>query len=202
MSRTLIPVLEAYGIVPTIFVCTAIGGTARRFWWDVEGLDGRERDRLMQVPDHERLATLHTRYGWTPETEYAGPPVTLTIEQIQHLAGRVDFQAHTRTHPIIPMCPTEKAISEIEGSRLDLEQLGIGPCLDFAYPNGSYGKRELDLVAQAGYRSARTTRTGWNDPFTDPFQLRILGMPDDASIRLVAAQSTGIRGLRDLMYVT
>ena len=76
------------------------------------------------------------------------------------------------------------------------------PCVAFAYPNGRYGRRELELVKRAGFRSARTTETGWNDPGTDPFQLRVLGMPDNASLNVVAAQSTGLPGLRDLMYLS
>lgn len=198
----LIPLLEAHGITPTIFLCTAIVGTKRGFWTEAPGLSPKERDRLMDAPDEERLETLARLSGWTPETEHDGPPQTLTLEEIRTLASRVDFQAHTRTHPVLTMCPDDKALSEIDGSRVDVDRLGVGPCLDFAYPNGKYGRRELELVTRAGFRSARTTSTGWNDPSTDPFQLRILGMPDDASVGLVAAQSTGIRGLRDLMYMT
>ena len=198
----LLSLLDAHRIVPTVFVCSEIIGTRRRFWWEAPGLTPRERDRLMDVPDDERLDRLAEISDWTPETEYDGPPQTLELEQIHALHGRVDFQAHTRTHPILTMCASDRAFSEIAGSRTDLERLGIGPVNDFAYPNGRYGKREIDLVARAGFRSARTTLTGWNDPFTDPFQLRILGMPDNASVDLVAAQSTGFPWLRDLMYMT
>jgi peptidoglycan/xylan/chitin deacetylase (PgdA/CDA1 family) len=198
----LIELLERFGIRPTIFICTEIVGTRRRFWWNVDGLDPRERDRLMKIPDAERLAFLEGRSGWTPTRDYDGEAQTLTLEQIAALAERVDFQAHTRSHPILPMCADHQAEDEIAGSKRDVERLRDGPCLDFAYPNGRYGRRELELVARAGFRSARTIRTGWNDPYTDPYQLRVIGMPDNASLNVVAAQSTGIRGLRELMYIS
>ena len=83
-----------------------------------------------------------------------------------------------------------------------MERLTGKPCTAFAYPNGRYGERELELVRGAGFESARTIETGWNDPDTDPFRLRVLGMPDNASLNVVAAQSTGLPFLRDLMYLS
>ena len=40
------------------------------------------------------------------------------------------------------------------------------------------------------------------DPSTDRYRLRVLGMPDDASLNVVAAQSTGLPVLRNLMYLS
>ena len=198
----LVDLLHRFGIKPTIFLCTELVGTRRRFWWDIEGLEPALREDLMRVPDDERLETLERLFGWTPTREYPDDAQVLSMPEVAALSDRVDFQAHTRTHPILPMCDDGKATLEIAGSRTDVEQLRTGPCLDFAYPNGRYGTRELDIVRKAGFRSARTTRTGWNDPFTSPYELRVIGMPDTASINLVAAQSTGIRGLKDLMYLS
>ena len=71
-NAALVPTLERYGVHATIFVCTGLIGTTRRFWWTIDELDPRERDRLMQVPDAERLAALERLAGWTPQREYAG----------------------------------------------------------------------------------------------------------------------------------
>jgi peptidoglycan/xylan/chitin deacetylase (PgdA/CDA1 family) len=100
------------------------------------------------------------------------------------------------------MCDDAEAAAEIEGSKADAERLTGRPCTAFAYPNGRYGAREVDLVKRAGFDSARTIETGWNDPETDPFRLRVLGMPDNASLNVVAAQSTGLPFLRELMYLS
>lgn len=201
-NAALIPVLERYGAHPTIFICTGIVGTHRRYWWTIDELDAKERDRLMNAPDSERLARLAELGGWHPEHEYGEPPQALSTDELARLSGSVTFEAHTRLHPILTMCEDEQAVAEIEGSKSDVERLTGAPCTAFAYPNGRYGQRELEFVKRAGFRSARTIETGWNDPETDPFRLRVLGMPDDASLNVVAAQSTGLPLLRDLMYLS
>lgn len=198
----LLPVLDRYGAHATIFICTGIVGTTRRYWWTLDELSPKERDRLMNVPQRERLARLEELAGWTPEREYEETPQALSTAQIDALAGRVAFEAHTRLHPILPTCDADEAAAEIEGSKADVERLTGRPSTAFAYPNGRYGPRELELVRSAGFDSARTIETGWNDPDTDPFRLRVLGMPDNASLNVVAAQSTGLPFLRDLMYLS
>ena len=67
-------------------------------------------------------------------------------------------------------------------------------CLDFSYPIGDYGEREVALARRAGYRSARTIDLGWNTKGTDPFRLKVLGTEDDASISRLASDLTGITG--------
>jgi peptidoglycan/xylan/chitin deacetylase (PgdA/CDA1 family) len=202
-NAALVPVLRRFGIVPTVFLCTAIVGTHRRFWWTLEQLTGAERDRMMDVGDAERLAELRERHDWWPTREEAGdPPQALSLEQVRALLPDVDFQAHTRSHPILPACTEPAAWDEISSSRSDVEALTGRACRHFAYPNGRYGERELELVRRAGYESARTVEPGWNDPATDPYRLRVLGITDDASLGLLAAQVTGLPGLRRLMYMT
>jgi peptidoglycan/xylan/chitin deacetylase (PgdA/CDA1 family) len=198
----LVPVLESFGIHATIFICTEIVGTHRTFWWTVDGLSPQDRDRLMHVEDATRLAELERLAGWTPSSEAAGAPQALSTDELRALAGRVTFEAHTRLHPILPACSDEQAAVEIAGSKEDVERLTGTPCTAFAYPNGRYGARELALVREAGFESARTIETGWNSPKTDPYRLRILGMPDNASLNVVAAQSTGLPVLRNLMYLS
>ena len=48
----------------------------------------------------------------------------------------------------------------------------------------------------AGYRSARSTRMGWNGPDTDPYALRIIGVDDTASVSCLAADLGGFGWLR------
>ena len=43
---------------------------------------------------------------------------------------------------------------------------------DFAYPYGEWTQREADLVAEAGYTTACTTRFGLNNSKTSAFALR------------------------------
>jgi glycosyltransferase involved in cell wall biosynthesis/peptidoglycan/xylan/chitin deacetylase (PgdA/CDA1 family) len=201
-NAALLPVLEQFGVHATIFICTGLVGTQRQFWWTVDGLSPKERDRLMNVSDAERLEALERLAGWTPLTEGPAPAQALSSVELGALAGRVTFEAHTRSHPILTMCTDAQAEEEIARSKEDVEALTGVPCRAFAYPNGRYGRRELELVERAGFQSARTIETGWNDPSTDRYRLRVLGMPDDASLNVVAAQSTGLPVLRNLMYLS
>jgi peptidoglycan/xylan/chitin deacetylase (PgdA/CDA1 family) len=98
-------------------------------------------------------------YWW-----FRDPPPALTWDELRALVagGLVDAQAHTRTHPLLPRVTAERARDEIAGSRDDLEErLGYAPT-SFCYPAGLYGDREVELVRQAGYRAAVTTRPGVN----------------------------------------
>jgi glycosyltransferase involved in cell wall biosynthesis/peptidoglycan/xylan/chitin deacetylase (PgdA/CDA1 family) len=201
-NAALVPVLEAFGVHATIFLCTGIVGTGRRYWWTLEELTVPNRDRLMTVPDDDRLRALEELAGYTPLREYPGAPQALSILELEQLAPHFSFEAHTRLHPILPMCSDEQAREEIAGSKADVERLTGRPCTAFAYPNGRYGPRELALVREAGFTSARTELSGWNTPETSPYELRVLGMPDDATVDVVAAQVTGLPFLRDLMYLT
>ena len=102
-----------------------------------------------------------------------------------------DFGSHTRFHPILTACSDEEAWTETATSKKEIEALLGRPCEHFAYPNGDHTERDAANVARAGYASGRTIDVGWNDERTDPFRLRVLGIPDDASLDRLAADLAG-----------
>ena len=102
------------------------------------------------------------------------------------------FGAHTQNHPILINCSDPKCREEIAGSKKELEQLLSQPMVHFAYPNGSYSEREVLLVRNAGFRSARTAEFGWNHVTSNPYRLRAMCVDDDASINVLCAQISGI----------
>jgi hypothetical protein len=104
----------------------------------------------------------------------------------------VDFQAHSRFHPILTRCEADECEEEITGSRLEVGALLGGDCTHFAYPNGNYGAREIEFVKAAGFKTARTCDIGWNDSRTDPYRLRTIIITDNASRSWFAAQLTGV----------
>lgn len=99
-----------------------------------------------------------------------------------HLIG-----SHTCSHAKLDQIPLSQAREEIVASKKKLEDLFGVAVTHFCYPYGFYNEHVRDLVIEAGYRSATTTRFGLNGPATSPFEL----------LRIQARyQSWGLRGLR------
>jgi len=88
-----------------------------------------------------------------------------------HSAG-VEIGSHTLNHARLPEIPPEQMAQEITGSRTVLEDLLSAPVRHFAYPYGLYNEVARDLVEQAGYTSACSTRSGFNNTDTDRYLLR------------------------------
>lgn len=189
-NHALLPILRKYDVRPTIFLCSGIVGTKRRFWFNEEALDTQP---LKLCKNSERLAILREQTGFEPEREYEDEESqALSIEQIIEMSEYVDFAAHTQFHPILTRCDDEEARREIAESRRDLEQVVSQPCRHFAYPNGDHDDRVVDMVRRAGFDSARTVVIGWNGVDTDPYRLRFLATPDSVDLDTLILHLTGI----------
>lgn len=196
-NRHLVEVLRRYGVRPTIFACSQIVGTRRSYWWTVDGID----KRLLQTVDNQtRLAILAERFGFHQDADSGNGRQALSLDEIAWMKEHVDFEAHTRFHPILTACADEECRTELAVGRREIGELTGRESRHFAYPNGVFGAREIGLVKDAGYSSARTIDLGWNDRDTDPFRLKMIGVPDDASVDLLATQLCGIPGVRRLMF--
>jgi peptidoglycan/xylan/chitin deacetylase (PgdA/CDA1 family) len=187
-NHALLPLFRRFEVRPTIYLCSQIVGTSRRFWFQEPISTGP----LKQLPNQERLALLKQQTGFEQERAYPDEACqALSREQIREMAPWVDFGSHTRFHPILIQCDEAEAWEEIAGSVRDLEELLERPVRHFAFPNGDYGTRELELVQRAGFASARTTDVGWTGSRSDRFRLPMLGITDDASVSMLSAQLTG-----------
>lgn len=186
----LLGVFRKYNIRPTIYVCSQLVNTDRHFWWQIRGLDHRP---LKELPNDERLRYLSENYGYTPVKEY---PVetrqALNHEEMNEMKSTVDFQSHSRFHPMLTSCGYDESAMEIGGSRNELEVLLESGCSHFSFPNGFYTERELNLAREAGYLSCRTTDLGWNGINADPYRLKAMGITDTASVNVLSLQACGI----------
>lgn len=185
------PVCRELRLPLTVFLCSGIAGTGRRFWF-THPLPVAEKERLKELPHRERLRRLE-KAGFDQQAE-SDPPQALSAEQIARLSEVMDFQAHTRFHPCLPTCEDDEAWEEIAGSRRDLEeQRGLGIyCL--AYPNGDYGPREAEMARRAGFRCAVTTDHGVNRPTAEPFLLRRISMNEDGGTAEALVTASGLWG--------
>jgi peptidoglycan/xylan/chitin deacetylase (PgdA/CDA1 family) len=195
-NTALVDVFRRYGVRPTIFACSQIVGTRRRFWWTVDGVD---KNALQHVDNATRLAVL-AEHGFRQDEDDPGERQALSLDELAWMTEFVDVESHTRFHPILPECDAEECRVELAESRRELTVLTGREVHHFAYPNGRYGEREVALLRELGYRSARTIELGWVDSGSDPFRLKMIGVPDDASVDLLAAQLAGIPGIRQLMF--
>ena len=184
------PVFQRYGVTPTVYVVSRVVGTLRHFWFQHVG---EACYPLMPLPNEERLRVLRESFGYDPSRDYeAASRQALSDEELTDLAGFAEIASHTCFHPILTTCSDPECAWEIEQSKRDLESRFDRECRNFSYPNGDYTEREIELVRAAGYRSARTVDVGWNSVRSDPFRLRVMGVTDDASVNILAAQTTGL----------
>ena len=84
----------------------------------------------------------------------------MTTEQLKAMvAGGMTIGSHTRSHPYLTSLGQQSAWDEIAGAKVILEADGFN--IDtFAYPYGAYNARVVDMVRQAGFRTARTVDAG------------------------------------------
>lgn len=188
-NAALLPIFIKHNVRPTIFLCSRIVGRPRSHWWLHPGSLKVGHERLKRMTNDERLAQLAAN-GYHQDGD--DRPTGLTVEQMAQMSKYVDFQAHTRFHPILTRCSDSECAAEIGDSKHEIEALLSNTCEHFAYPNGNYGEREVELVRAAGFKSARTCDIGWNDQHSDPFRLRTIIIDDTASTLRFAAQLTGI----------
>ena len=190
-NTALLPIFKQAQIRPTVYVCTQIIGTHRHFWFKIDGYTKTEKERLKRVANTERLASLKNRSDFEPEQVYRDRQA-LNISEMRTMAAQVDFQPHTQFHSILPRCTETECRQEILGSKTDLETLLGGERSHFSYPNGDYTEREVEIVKQGGFRSARTTDIGWNTSETSPYHLKTIPITDDAGLTRLRSELTSI----------
>jgi len=80
--------------------------------------------------------------------------------------------AHTCTHPRLSLLSHEQAKEEIFSSKKKLEDRFGLPVEHFAYPYGDYSQTTVELVREAGFKTAVTMHRGVNLPDNPPFELK------------------------------
>lgn len=146
----LIPVIEKYHVPITIFapVEPLLSGN---YWWDYLSRPEREAFKQLSYDDFSRKMQQLRARSRLPRT-------CMTKDELRQLAQHplVSIQSHTMTHPILTSLPDVLLQEEIEHAKAALEKIIEQPVDYFSYPNGSYGKREVEMV-RGVYKMAFTT---------------------------------------------
>lgn len=191
-NYNLLPLFVEMNIVPTIFLCSEIVGTKRRFWF--KHPQAKDFVRKFKGLKNSNRLDLLKNYGFHQDLEFEEISA-LSLNHIEEMRPYVDFQAHTKYHPILPNCLEEEAFEEICGSKASLYSslnLNINA---FAYPNGDYSDREIEIVKQCGYTCAVTTKPGFNDFRTNLFELKRLDPNDTTDFNEFLVKTSGIQSL-------
>ena len=101
----------------------------------------------------------------------------MSEEQVKEMAAyRVEFRAHTKTHPYLSSLPIEEAREQIVQCKQKLEQTYGQQFITFAYPYGDLNDEVKSEVRKAGFTFAVSTDSGEINVDSDLFQIRRIGI--------------------------
>lgn len=125
------------------------------------------------------------KYGFTATffvpTNFIGHRHFLKWNEIKEMdSAGMSIEDHTKSHPYLFKIKDEKVLrDEIIGSKKILEsRLGKSVNL-FAYPFGSSTSEIINVVKEAGFKSARTTYYGNKNSESDIYNLKAILVPND-----------------------
>ena len=160
-KENIFSVAQKYSIPVTIFATVDPIEKQEGFWWSYiikaykEKLIQQTVQKLKDVPNSFRRKTvLHTKQLISIQGE------ALTIEDVKEMNQHpfMDIGSHTLSHPILTKCSEGLARREIVESKIVLEKWINRPINSFAYPNGNYSTREIDILKENGYEIAFSTQ--------------------------------------------
>lgn len=185
----LLEVIAKEKVPVTIFLTSGVVGTNRHFWWT--GVDSEDELGQLKLEPYAGMDLHLANPGGVREAAYPTRQA-LSEQEIRAMAPFVDFQGHTRFHPVLPLCSMAEAKDEIAGCKKELEDRFTFDIYAFSYPHGRYGEREIALAKQAGYACAVTVEEGLNDVCVNPFQLKRMYILDDADPLEVVVKASGL----------
>ena len=126
----------------------------------VQAINYLVADRLGQTSD------------WEAREGGEADPLMDESQVREWLAAGHQIGAHTCTHPRLSQLSEAQAKEEISASRKKLEDR-FGVLIEhFAYPYGDYNPATIELVREAGFKTAVTMHRGINLPDTPLFELK------------------------------
>jgi poly-beta-1,6-N-acetyl-D-glucosamine N-deacetylase len=196
-EANIVEVANKYGVPVTIFVSTAPveEGT---YWWSYvhNGLANdvkkhTSKKELKKIPNKERLIKVEElKKGVFLKRD------AMTIEQVKYAANSkyISIGGHTHTHPILINCNDDEVYSELELSKQKLESWINKKVICFAYPNGDYSKREMQVLQELDYHFAFCSEPRYltSDIVKDKYILPRFGFLEGASFAENICRITGV----------
>ncbi len=196
-KENIVAVADCYKIPVTIFVTTSPVETGESYWWSYiqkafdKKLTNHSVGALKLVPNEQRMQELERIKPNVPNDRDA-----LTIEEVKTISQSpyISIGSHTVTHPILTMCNDEKSQHEIVESKKTLENWTNKPVQFFAFPNGNYTQREINVLKSNGFQMAFTTKPEYVtlNSFKSPFEIPRFDVLEDVSFAENIIRMTGV----------
>jgi poly-beta-1,6-N-acetyl-D-glucosamine N-deacetylase len=155
-ENNIVEVADRHHVPVTIFVSTEPVEQGA-YWWSYLqkakdfNYELPPKARLKKVSNDERIALVNEI-----KRDIALPREAMTVEQVKRIASSkfITIGGHTDTHPILVNCDYEQAYHELKVSKEKLESWISDEVSCFAYPNGDYSEREIQVLNELGYKFA------------------------------------------------
>lgn len=112
------------------------------------------------------------RNAWDESNGVPQKPLFTPANMREWVEAGMDLGAHTRHHTDLTQIDHNQALDEIAGCRKELEDICGQEVRHFCYPYGHYTSEHVQLVKDAGYTTATTTRRGRAMPGDNLLELR------------------------------
>jgi len=109
-------------------------------------------------PLDQRVAGLLAKYGLTGTfyVPFQNSRAVMGAAAIRDLSQAFEVGAHTVHHTVLTEVPKATADSEIRESKKRMDDLTGRSCEAFCFPKGRFHRCHIEMLRQAGFRSART----------------------------------------------
>lgn len=148
----------------TIFVTAEPLKTMNSYWWSYVkkanqlNIPVQNIEELKKVDNSKRVNIINDlRSKIIIEKE------SMTVTELEEINeyDTISIGSHTVSHPILTKCSHLESSYEIKCSKEELEKIINKPVKYFAYPNGNYGLREIEILEKNGYNAAFSTITDY-----------------------------------------
>jgi peptidoglycan/xylan/chitin deacetylase (PgdA/CDA1 family) len=194
--RNVVEVANRYEVPVTIFVATTPAEEGA-YWWSYvqqarkRGLIKFSKKELKKMPEEKRLGILQE----LKKKVYPGRDA-MTIDEVISVADSpyVTIGSHTQTHPILINCQDKQVFEELKTSRQKLESWTGKEVAYFAYPNGDFGQREIQMLNTLDYKLAFCSEPRYLTPelLKDHYTLPRFGFLEGASFAENICRITGV----------
>jgi peptidoglycan/xylan/chitin deacetylase (PgdA/CDA1 family) len=201
------PALQEFGFTATMYLPTAFISDQRRAFAPQTKTESRKQkaetipDPGAQTPELLIQSAIGNRQSATGSAINHQPstkPYCLNWSEIKELhRDGIEFGSHTVNHPELVELTRPEIESEIQNSKLEIENHLGTACTAFAYPyafpqaDPDFVERFRDLLATAGYHSNVTTQIGRHESGHDLLQIKRLPVNQADDLALFAAKLTG-----------